>query len=140
MLFIKDSNSSSSARNGWLSYQESLRGDCLKVWSGKLNGAPYEPTPIDDDAKLAIDGIGGINTVRHFQNYLSVTMTDGITIREDLQKYVPSLTAFEYGNGSPTVKAMQRWLGLSGPDGLWGPNTSKGLQRRLISEKYLASG
>lgn len=140
MLYIKDSNSSTSARNGWLSYQESLKGDCLKVWSGKLNGAPYQPTPIDDDAKLAIDGIGGINTVRHFQNYLSVTMTDGITIREDLQKYVPSLTAYEYGNGSPTVKAMQRWLGLSNPDGLWGPNTSKALQRRLISEKYLASG
>ena len=139
-LYIKDSNSASSARNGWLEYTESLKGDVSRVWSGKLNGAPYEPTPIDDDAKLAIDGIGGINTVRHFQNYLSVTMTDGITIREDLQKYVPSLTAYEYGNGSPTVKAMQRWLGLSNPDGLWGSNTSKGLQRRLISEKYLASG
>lgn len=36
ILFIKDSNSSTSARNGWLSYQESLKGDCLKVWSGKI--------------------------------------------------------------------------------------------------------
>ena len=140
MLYIKDSNSSTSARNGWLSYQESIKGDCLKCWSGKLSGELYASTPIKDDAKLAVDGIGGINTVRHLQNYLSVTMTDGITIRKDLQKYVPSLTAYEYGDGSPTVKAMQRWLGLPGPDGLWGSNTSKGLQRRLIAEKYLASG
>ena len=61
-------------------------------------------------------------------------MTDGITIRQDLQKYVPALTAYDYGDGSPTVKAMQRWLGLSDPDGLWGSNTSKGLQKRLIAE------
>lgn len=135
-VYVKDSYSNSNLRNGWITYEDNMKWAVLKVWSGKLPA----PAPIDDDAKLAIDGIGGINTVRHFQNYLSVTMTDGITIREDLQKYVPSLTAYEYGNGSPTVKAMQRWLGLSGPDGLWGPNTSKALQRRLISEKYLASG
>ena len=139
-VYVKDSNSTSASRNGWISYEDNMRNDVSRVWSGKLSGALYEPTPIKDDAKLAVDGIGGINTVRHFQNYLDVTMTDGITIRKDLQKYVPSLTAYEYGDGSPTVKAMQRWLGLSNPDGLWGSNTSKGLQRRLISEKYLASG
>lgn len=141
MLYIKDCNSTSTLRNGWLAYSENLRGDVSRVWSGKLNGALYAETPIKDDAKLAVDGVGGVNTVRHLQKYLGVTMTDGITIREDLQKYVPALTAYEYGNdGSPTVKALQKWLGLKDPDGLWGANTSKGLQKRLISEKYLASG
>lgn len=140
MLYIKDCNSTSTLRNGWLAYTENLKGDVSRVWSGKLNGTLYASTPIKDDAKLAVDGVGGINTVRHLQNYLGVTMTDGITIKKDLQKYVPSLTAYEYGNGSPTVTALQKWLGLSDPDGLWGANTSKGLQRRLIAEKYLASG
>lgn len=140
MLYIKDCNSTSSLRNGWLAYTENLRGDVSRVWSGKLNGAPYQPTPIYDDAKLSVDGDGGINTVRHLQKYLGVTMTDGITIREDLQKYVPALTAYEYGKGSPTVTALQKWLGLSDPDGLWGSNTSKGLQRKLISLGYLDKG
>lgn len=47
MLYIKDSNSSTTARNGWLSYQESLKGDCLKVWSGKIEvvtATSYRPS------------------------------------------------------------------------------------------------
>ena len=131
MVYVKDSNSTSPSRNGWISYEDNMRGDVSRVWSGKLNGTLYaaKTTPIYDDAPLAVDGVGGINTVRHLQKFLGVTMTDGITIRKDLQKYVPSLTAYDYGNGSPTVKAMQRWLGMKDPDGLWGPNTSKTLQR-----------
>lgn len=130
-LYIKDSNSTSSSRNGWLEFAAYLKGDVSRVWSGKLNGELYKTKTvvIKDDAPLAVDGDGGINTVRHLQKFLGLTMTDGITIREDLHKYVPALTAYEYGNGSPTVKAMQRWLGMKDPDGLWGPNTSKTLQR-----------
>ena len=131
LVYVKDSNSTSPSRNGWISYEDNMRGDVSRVWSGKLNGTLYaaKTTPIYDDAPLAVDGVGGINTVRHLQKFLGVTMTDGITIRKDLQKYVPSLTAYDYGNGSPTVKAMQRWLGMKDPDGLWGSNTSKALQR-----------
>ena len=36
LLFIKDSNSDSASRNGWLAYEDSLKGDVLKVWSGKI--------------------------------------------------------------------------------------------------------
>jgi hypothetical protein len=140
MLYIKDCNSTSSLRNGWLAYSENLRGDVSRVWSGKLNGALYASNTIADNAKLAIDGDGGINTVRHLQNYLGVAMTDGITIKEDLQKYVPALTAYDYGKGSPTVTALQKWLGLSDPDGLWGANTSRALQRKLIALGYLDKG
>lgn len=128
-VYVKDSNSTSTLRNGWITYEENMRNDVSRVWSGKLTGTLYQETPIKDDAKLAIDGVGGINTVRHLQKFLGVNMTDGITIRKDLQKYVPALTAYEYGNGSPTVIALQKWLGLSNPDGLWGSNTSKALQR-----------
>lgn len=139
-LYVKDSYSNSSLRNGWITYEENMKNDVLRVWSGKLTGQLYGTTPIYDDAKLSVDGVGGINTVRHLQKYLGVTMTDGITIREDLQKYVPALAAYEYGKSSPTVTALQKWLGLSDPDGLWGSNTSKGLQRKLIAGGYLAKG
>lgn len=35
MVYVKDSNSTSPLRNGWLSYTENMKGDVLKVWSAK---------------------------------------------------------------------------------------------------------
>ena len=122
-VYVKDSYSNASSRNGWITYEENMKYAVLKVWSGKLPAKP--------DGKLVVDGIGGIATVNRLQEFLGVAQTDGITIRKDLQKYVPALKAYDYGNGSPTVKAMQKWLGLSNPDGLWGANTSKALQKKV---------
>lgn len=131
-VYVKDSYSNSSLRNGFISYEENMRNDVLKVWSGKLNSKkPSAPSTTPSSGKLAVDGIGGIATVQRLQEFLGLSKTDGITIRKDLQKYVPALKAYEYGNGSPTVKAMQKWLGLSDPDGLWGRNTSKALQLKV---------
>lgn len=127
-VYVKDSYSNSSLRNGWISYEDNMKYAVLKVWSGKLPSKAPAPTPT---GKLVVDGIGGLATVNRLQEFLGVAQTDGITIRKDLQKYVPALKAYDYGNGSPTVKAMQKWLGLSNPDGLWGANTSKGLQKKL---------
>jgi hypothetical protein len=35
-VFVKDSNSTSDLRNGWISYEENMRNDVSRVWSGKL--------------------------------------------------------------------------------------------------------
>lgn len=43
-VYVKDSYSNSSLRNGWISYEENMKGDVLKVWSGKLNGTLYGET------------------------------------------------------------------------------------------------
>ena len=129
-VYMKDSYSNNSLRNGWISYKGNIRGDCLKVWSGKLNGSAPTPTP-PAPGKLVVDGIGGLATVNRLQGFLGVQQTDGITIRKDLKEYVPSLTAYDYGKSSPTVLMMQKWLGLSDPDGCWGPNTSKALQEKV---------
>lgn len=47
-VFVKDSYSNASSRNGWITYEENMKGDILRVWSGKLNGtlygATYKPT------------------------------------------------------------------------------------------------
>jgi hypothetical protein len=40
MLYVKDSNSTSDLRNGWMSYEDNIRGDCSRVWSGKLPDTP----------------------------------------------------------------------------------------------------
>ena len=46
-VYVKDSYSSSSLRNGWISYEENMKGDVLKVWSGKIitvSPTSYRPT------------------------------------------------------------------------------------------------
>lgn len=61
-VYVKDSNSTSSLRNGFISYEENMRNDVSRVWSGKLPKAEPAPTPtksIDEIAKEVIDGKWG---------------------------------------------------------------------------------
>lgn len=37
MVYMKDSNSTSELRNGWISYEGNMRNAVFKVWSGKLS-------------------------------------------------------------------------------------------------------
>ena len=52
-VYVKDSNSISSDRNGWISYEDNMRGDVSRVWSGKLKvkettkAEPITETPQD---------------------------------------------------------------------------------------------
>ena len=57
-LYIKDSNSSSTSRNGWLEYTAYLKGDVSRVWSGKLPVAEKKKT-VDEIAKEVLDGKWG---------------------------------------------------------------------------------
>ena len=123
-MYIVDSASTSSLRNGWITYEDNVRGACLKCWSGKLN----------KDNKLDVDGIGGPATVTRLQEFLGVAKTGGITVSEGNHKYCEALVAVEYGEeASATVKAMQRWLGIS-QSGKWEKTTSAALQKRLNIE------
>lgn len=63
-VYVKDSYSNSSLRNGWISYEDNMKFDVLKVWSGKLNSKAPKPTPkptksIDVVAQEVIDGKWG---------------------------------------------------------------------------------
>lgn len=60
-VYVKDSNSTSESRNGWISYEDNLRNAVFKVWSGKLPAKP-QPAPkktIDEIAKEVLDGKWG---------------------------------------------------------------------------------
>lgn len=60
-VYVKDSNSTSESRNGWVSYEDNLRNAVFKVWSGKLP-AKSKPAPkktIDEIAKEVLDGKWG---------------------------------------------------------------------------------
>lgn len=127
-FYTKDSGG--RKHDGWYCYETTMKGLIPKIWSA-LPETKTVSKPATTDGKLTVDGVGGAATVTRLQEFLGVSKTGGITIRKDLQKYVPSLKAYEYGNSSPTVLYLQKWLGLSGPDGCWGPNTSKALQKKL---------
>lgn len=42
-VYVKDSNSTSESRNGWISYEDNMANAVYKVWSGKLI-TPYVPS------------------------------------------------------------------------------------------------
>lgn len=119
-VYVKDSYSNSLLRNGWITYEENMRNDVLRVWSGKLNN------------KLTIDGDGGENTIKAMQRFLG-TEQDGVITGQNAAnaKYRPSVRSVKNGEGgSACVKALQRWLSLK-QDGDWGKDTSMALQKKL---------
>lgn len=61
-VYVKDSNSTSTLRNGWITYEECMRNDVSRVWSGKLNGKLYtgeKKKTVDQIAQEVIDGKWG---------------------------------------------------------------------------------
>lgn len=60
-VYVKDSNSTSSLRNGWITYEENMRNDVSRVWSGKLpvEAKPVPKKSVDEIAKEVLDGKWG---------------------------------------------------------------------------------
>lgn len=150
IVYVKDSYSNASSRNGYISYEDNMAGAILKVWSGKLTKPLYnkaEPTPKPAPTptptptiKLTVDGIGGTNTVRRMQQFFK-TPIDGVIGGQNVnyKTLYPSLQSVQYGKGgSQCVIALQKWLGLSKPDGVIGKNTTTAWQKKLRELGYLA--
>lgn len=98
-------------------------------------GVNYEAdAPTVSDGKLSVDGKGGKKTVKRLQEFLGCADVDGIISGQNkslIYSYAPALSAVEYGSdGSPTVKNLQRWVGVT-QDGVWGKNTTLALQKKL---------
>lgn len=90
---------------------------------------------------IPVNGIGDATTVKAMQAFFKVAQ-DGVISGQNAsqKKYRPALTAVQNGKGgSKTVTALQKWCGLSNPDGIWGANTSGGLQRKLKALGYLSA-
>lgn len=130
-VYMKDSNSDSSNKNEWISYEECFRNSVYTVWSGKLSGAPA-PTPTPTPTP----------TVEHYpgaypnpKKYLE--KGDKGTEVTKLQKYIDWMFdgAFfkecgpadgNYGNNTlKWCKKMQKKLGFSDKEcnGEVGPKT-----------------
>ena len=119
-FFCKDSGGRN--HDGWYSYENSMRGLVYMVWIVER---------INPMGKLVIDGSGGKATVKRLQQFLGVTQSGYITVSKANHAYNEALVSVKIGNtADPTVKAMQKWLGIK-QDGMWGATTSKAIQKRL---------
>lgn len=85
-LYIKDSNSASADRNGWLSYTEYLKGDVSRVWSGKLvvTETYYPATPYTGGIPTATVKKGSAGTnVKLVQTFLNWCMNAKLAVDGD---------------------------------------------------------
>ena len=85
-VYMKDSNSTSTDRNGWISYKGNLRGDVSRVWSGKLNGrlygqAYYPTTPYTGTLPSGTVKNGSTgNDVKAVQTFLNWCINAGLAV------------------------------------------------------------
>ena len=107
------------------------------VVDGNTPSVSTDPKNNRDGGKLDVDGVGGWNTIIDWQHQLG-TNEDGwisgqYTGNKDHHWAMCNIT-YE-GTGSQLVRAIQRKVGAN-PDGHWGPDTSRKIQKWLINKGY----
>ena len=140
-FYTKDSGSRNhdSKTNGYYTYENSMKGTVYQMWIvERLKESTVSTTTTSTTTttvnKLTVDGKFGPNSIKGLQQVLG-TKVDGHIDGQlsSLKKYHTGFTSgINYGSGgSACVKALQKMLGLSGPDGQLGPNTIKAFQKYL---------
>ena len=123
-LFMKDSGSRN--HDGWYQYEKSMKGRVYQIWIVKKINAVS--SVITDDYLNKSD-------IKKAQKAFGITQDGKIGGQlSSSAKYWSGidLDCIEFGNGgSALVRAIQKNLKLSGPDGLLGPNTIKAVQKKV---------
>ena len=144
-FYTKDSGGRN--HDGWYSYESSMKGLIYQMWiverpktttSTPTSSAPapstQPSTTTQQAAALRTDGVFDKACVKAAQKLFGTTQ-DGIISGQisTLKQYHKGFSgSIKYGTGgSAFIKALQKWLNLSGPDGQLGPNTIKALQKYL---------
>ena len=144
-FYTKDSGGRDhdSVKYGYYTYENSMKGLISQMWIvEKINAVKdttSQPTttttPAAANTKLTVDGVFGTNSIKAMQKLFGTTQ-DGLITGQSakLKQYHKGFGSgsIKYGSsGSALIKALQKYLGLSGPDGQLGPNTIKALQKFL---------
>lgn len=140
-VYVKDSNSASESRNGWISYEDNLRNAVFKVWSGKLpkKAQPAPKKSVDEIAKEVLDGKWGNgdervkklkeagydpDAVQKRVNELLASNKIGTCANE--YAYTTNTSKASYKSGAPTT-AYKLGLDKAYPDrSKWGTPSKKG--------------
>ena len=145
-FYTKDSGSRNhdSLTNGYYSYERSMKGLVYQMWiverpkttttTSTSTSTSTAAASTNTITKIAVDGEFGPNSTKALQKVLGTTQDGQIGGQlSSLKKYHLGFSNnISYGSGgSQTVRALQKMLGLSGPDGQLGPNTIKAFQKYL---------
>lgn len=140
-FYTKDSGGRN--HDGWYTYENSMKGLIYQMWI--VERIKSEPTPAptptptptptpQPTGALRTDGVFDKTCVKAAQKLFGTTQ-DGIIGGQvaKLKQYHKGFSgSIKYGTGgSIFVRTLQKYLGLSGPDGYLGPNTIKALQKML---------
>ena len=110
-----------------------LKEGSVKV-STQSKPAPAKKVATKKTHKVTADGYLGPETVKALQRYFGLVV-DGEMWRQYSGNQATKAfnqRAVKYGRGgSPVVKALQRKIGASPVDGIWGTDTTRALQRYL---------
>lgn len=132
-FYTKDSGG--RKHDGWYAYETSMKGCVGQMFIVEKVGAQVTPKKaVTKDGKLAVDGIGGVGTVKRTQEFFGLAKTGTIVSQNKANKgYFPALKSVSFSDkptGDATVKMMQTWLGIS-PDGILSKSFVKALQEVL---------
>jgi len=116
-IYVKDSYSNSSLRNGWISYEENMRNDVLRVWSGKLPKEEPTPTPtktIDEIAQEVIAGKWGngderveaLRAAGYDPSEVQNKVNDIIASRKSVDELAKEVIDGKWGSGDERKKRL----------------------------------
>lgn len=124
-VYVKDSYSNSSLRNGWITYEENMRNDVLRVWSGKLYieqpyypSTPYTGTLPNGTVKKGSKG----SDVKSVQNFLNWCINAKLSVDGD------------FGNATDKATRKYQTQYKLKVDGVFGAQSKKKAQE--IIDKY----
>ena len=110
-----------------------LKEDSVKV-STQSKPEPVKPETTKNTYKVTVDGYLGPETVKALQRYFELVVDGEMWGQYSGNQATKAFNqrAVKYGRGgSPVVKALQRKIGASPVDGIWGAGTTRALQRYL---------
>lgn len=110
-----------------------LKEDSVKV-STQSKPASVKPETTKNTYKVTVDGYLGPETVKALQRYFGLVVDGEMWGQYSGNQATKAFNqrAVKYGRGgSPVVKALQRKIGGSPVDGIWGAGTTRALQRYL---------
>ena len=127
-VYVKDSYSNSSLRNGWITYEDNMKNDILKVWSAKLPAkastayVPTTPYTGKLPSKTVKKGSKG-NDVKAVQNFLNWCIKAGLKV----DGYCGSKT-------TAAIKKYQKQYKLK-VDGIFGSQSKRKAQSIIDAHK-----
>lgn len=142
-FYTKDSGgrNNDSVKNGYYSYERSMKGLVYQMWIvEKIGTSPSPeptpdptPTPTPTPSKLDEDGVFGSASIKVAQKLFGTAVDGKITGQlAKLKQYHKGFGSgsVKYGTGgSSLIRAIQVYNEMDGPDGQLGPNTIKAIQK-----------